>query len=242
MGKLTAIKVKNAKPGRGADGKPTNARLSDGSGLSLLVKPNGAKSWVLRVQVNGKSRDVGLGAVDVEGIRAGAFGDDDPLADLPLMQRTMLTLAEAREKAAALRKLAKAGADPVTERDRERKVMPTFAEAVTAAHDALKSGWSDKTAKAFKASLEEHAVPKIGALRVDAIGASEIVLMLALSPRRGAGGPMPYPMHAKCALAFPSKRQARTLPPCRLLICPPSWLTSWLGKAAPAAWRCCSLS
>jgi integrase len=179
MGKLTAIKVKNAKPGRGADGKPTNARLSDGSGLSLLVKPNGAKSWVLRVQVNGKSRDVGLGAVDVEGIRAGAFGDDDPLADLPLMQRTMLTLAEAREKAAALRKLAKAGADPVTERDRERKVMPTFAEAVTAAHDALKSGWSDKTAKAFKASLEEHAVPKIGALRVDAIGASEIVLMLA---------------------------------------------------------------
>jgi integrase len=179
MGKLTAIKVKNAKPGRGADGKPTNARLSDGSGLSLLVKPNGAKSWVLRVQVIGKSRDVGLGAVDVEGIRAGAFGAHDPLADLPLMQRTLLTLAEAREKAAALRKLAKAGANPVTERDRERRVIPTFAEVVIAAHDALKSGWSDKTAKAFKASLEEHAVPKLGAMRVDAIGSSEIVLTLA---------------------------------------------------------------
>jgi integrase len=178
MGKLTAIKVKNAKPGRGADSKSTNARLSDGSGLSLLVKPNGAKSWVLRVQVNGKSRDVGLGAVDGDGIRAGAFGDHDPLADVPLMQRTILTLAEAREKAAALRKLAKAGANPVTERDRERKAIPTFAEAVAAAHDALKSGWSVKTAKAFKASLEEHAVPKLGALRVDAIGASEIVLTL----------------------------------------------------------------
>jgi hypothetical protein len=67
MGKLTAIKVKNAKPGRGADGKPTNARLSDGSGLSLLVKPNGAKSWVLRVQVNGKSRELLIGTASGPG-------------------------------------------------------------------------------------------------------------------------------------------------------------------------------
>ena len=41
MGKLTALRVKNAPPGRHADGL----------GLYLLVSPNQARSWVLRVQV-----------------------------------------------------------------------------------------------------------------------------------------------------------------------------------------------
>lgn len=177
MGKLTTIKVKTAKPGQGADGKPTNARLSDGAGLSLLIKPTGAKSWVLRVQVDGKSRDIGLGNVEIENNRA--FGDHDPLAAIPLMQRTSLTLAEAREKAAALRKLAKAGADPVAERDKERQKTPTFTEAMNAAHEALKAGWSDKTEKAFLSSLKDHAVPKLGSMKVGAIGASDVVLALA---------------------------------------------------------------
>jgi len=39
MGQLTAISAKNAKPGRHSDGK----------GLYLLVKPSGAKSWLLRI-------------------------------------------------------------------------------------------------------------------------------------------------------------------------------------------------
>ena len=113
MGKLTAIKVKNAKPGKGAGGKPTNSRLSDGDGLSLLVKPSGAKVWVLRVQVDKRSRDIGLGSVDLERIDRKWFGGDDPLAGISLMRQTSLTLEEAREKARVLRKIAKAGADPV---------------------------------------------------------------------------------------------------------------------------------
>jgi hypothetical protein len=91
----------------------------------------------------------------------------------------MLTLAEAREKAAALRRLVKAGIDPVAERDRERKHIPTFAEAVTEAHAELSRGWADRTAKAFLASLVEHANPKLGALKVSGIGAQEIVVALA---------------------------------------------------------------
>ena len=50
MGELTAIKVKNAKPGKGPEGKAKALRLSDGSGLQLLVQPSGGKSWVLRVR------------------------------------------------------------------------------------------------------------------------------------------------------------------------------------------------
>lgn len=50
---LTALQVKNAKPGRHADGR----------GLYLLVRESGSRSWVLRTQVNGRRQDLGLGSV-----------------------------------------------------------------------------------------------------------------------------------------------------------------------------------
>ncbi len=180
MGRLTSLKVRNAKPLRDATGKAKANRLLDGDGLSLLVKPSGGKSWVLRVQVSGKSRDIGLGSFDPDGRGNKAFGPHNPLGDMPLMSRTILTLDQARDKAAALRKMAKAGANPVTERDKERRAIPTFAEAVTAAHEGLKSGWAIRTADAFKASLLEHACPKLGPMKVDSIAASDIIIALAV--------------------------------------------------------------
>ena len=179
MGKLTSIKVRTARPGTGAGGKPSKAIFQDGDGLFLLVKPSGARFWMLRVQADGKRRDIGLGAVDAVGAGRDAFGDHNPLTAIPLMLRKSLTLAEAREKAAALRKLAKAGANPVAERDKERRMIPTFAEAVALAHESLSSGWAERTAKAFKASLEEHACPKLGTMRVEQIGAADIIAALA---------------------------------------------------------------
>jgi|GEM_PF-360073 len=185
MPKLTVAEVRNAKPGENSAGRPAKRVLVDGAGLLLVVAPSGARNWILRVQdgkdAKGKPRrrDIGLGAVD-DGAGRRAFGHgDDRAGVLPLMQRRMLTLAEAREKAAALRRLVKAGVDPLAERDKARRVVPTFAEAVTAAHEALSRGWADRTAKAFLASLIEHANPALGALKVDAIGASEIILALA---------------------------------------------------------------
>jgi hypothetical protein len=74
---------------------------------------------------------------------------------------------------------AKAGGNPKAERDKERRSIPTFEEAVKEAHAALASGWSAKTGKGFLASLTEHAVPKLGTLKVDSIGAPDIVLALA---------------------------------------------------------------
>src|SRR5690349_955875 len=92
MGRLNAVTVKNAKPGRHADG----------DGLYLLVKHSGARSWMLRVQVDGRRRDFGLGSVSFESIAA----------DIPIERRKILTLGEAREKARIGRALAKAGLDP----------------------------------------------------------------------------------------------------------------------------------
>ncbi|MEO6718637.1 MAG: integrase family protein, partial [Novosphingobium sp.] len=179
MGKLTVTKVRSAKPARDESGRPRATKFNDGQGLFLFVKATGSKSWMLRVQVDGQRRDIGLGGVDVDGAGREAFGSHDPLASIPLMLRKSLSLAEAREKAAALRKLAKAGANPVTERDKERRAIPTFAEAVIAAHEGLASGWAVRTADAFKASLVEHACPKLGTMRVDQIGAADIIAALA---------------------------------------------------------------
>lgn len=180
MAKLTVAKVRAAKPRIGADSRPAKATYQDGAGLFLICAATGARSWMLRVQVDGKRRDIGLGAVDDANLGRNAFGEsDERLDETPLMLRRSLTLAEAREKAAALRKLAKAGSDPVIERDKERVRVPTFAEAVAEAYQALKSGWADRTAKAFKASLTEHAIPRLGGLRVDAIGSPEVITALA---------------------------------------------------------------
>jgi integrase len=167
MPQLTALSTKNAKPGRHADGR----------GLYLLVKPSGAKSWLLRVQVDGKRRDIGLGSFAEAPKKAPTEGS--AVIAIPLLQRKVLTLAEAREKADLLRTAAKSGLDPIAERDRERRSLPTFREASIIAHDALKDGWTVKVAQVFLRSLENHAFPTLGAKRVDHITAGDITAALA---------------------------------------------------------------
>lgn len=157
MGSLTVEAVRNAKPGRHCDG----------DGLYLLVKPTGARSWLLRVVANGKRRDIGLGAVDLS--PRSKQSDKEAVPAIPLMLLRSLSLKEAREKAAALRKIAHAGLDPVAERDRERRTIPTFAEALKLAHAEFSKGWVDKHAAAFLSSLETHVLPHIGRQRVDVI-------------------------------------------------------------------------
>lgn len=180
MGRLTAAKVRTAKPRVGPDGRFIKTTFQDGEGLLLVCAPSGAKSWILRVQVEGKRKDIGLGAADPDGTGTSAFSaTDHRLEHIPIMLRRRLTLSEAREKAAALRKIAKAGKDPKAERDRLQARIPTFEEAALAAHETLSKGWEDKTAKAFLASLKEHAVPRLGNMRVNAIGGADVIATLS---------------------------------------------------------------
>jgi integrase len=168
MGKLTALTVKTKKPGRHADG----------DGLYMLVKPTGAKSWLIRVQVDGKRRDVGLGTVDTSARPVAKEGDTPPI-DIPILQRKLLTLSEAREKAGLLRGAAKAGLDPILERDRGRRATPRFRDAAKDAHEALKEGWTAKGAKTFLSSLTNHAFPTMGDTRVSDITSADITTALA---------------------------------------------------------------
>jgi Arm DNA-binding domain len=98
MGYLTVRKVEHAKPGR----------YTDVHGLLLHVRPSGSKYWVLLIQIDGRRRDVGLGSVS-------QYDSLSELDEVPLLEKCVLTLAEARLKAATLRQMAKAGRDPVAE-------------------------------------------------------------------------------------------------------------------------------
>lgn len=149
-GKLTALKVKALKePGR----------HSDGNGLVLYIKETGAKTWVLRVQVDGKRRDFGLGS----------------LADV--------SLAEAREKADDLRKQYRSGIDPVAAKRAVKQAtasVPTFREAAAQTHAEHKLGWRNVKHKAqWISSLEAYAYPAIGDLPVDEIAGPAIRDLLA---------------------------------------------------------------
>src|SRR5437879_13363886 len=89
-------------------------RYGDGGNLYLDVRENGSKNWVLRVTIHGKRHDLGLGSARL------------------IHGRQAVTLAEAGEKAFELRKLARAGGDPLAERRKERapiRIVPSFEAA-----------------------------------------------------------------------------------------------------------------
>ena len=100
MTRLTAVKVKNLKlPGR----------YGDGNGLYPNIAPSGSKSWIQRVMIKGKRRDLGLG---------GYPG---------------ISLAEARNLASDNKRAVKEGRNPVSAKKTDRaasKVVPTPAPGV----------------------------------------------------------------------------------------------------------------
>ncbi|MBV2147447.1 tyrosine-type recombinase/integrase [Sphingobium sp. AS12] len=134
-------------------------RHSVGESLILCVSPSGARSWIARVRDGeGKRRDMGLG----------------PFADL--------TLAEAREKARALRKAGRDGMPILTRAERRRAIrkVPTFKEAAEIVHAERKVVWSNgKHVDQWKNTLETYAYPKLGHLPVDKIGVNQVVEAVA---------------------------------------------------------------
>ena len=144
-GKLTARFVATVmQPGR----------HGDGNGLYLLVKPSGAKSWVLRTVVRGRRCDIGLGG-------------------FPLV-----SLAEARTAAFDNRKLARAGGDPLALK--RRPDIPVLEDAARTVIEIHKPTWRDggKSAGQWEASLRQHVFPRLGTKRVDTITTADVMAVL----------------------------------------------------------------
>ena len=144
MPQLTAARVKAvAEPGR----------YGDGAGLYLNVAPGGSKSWVQRIVVNGRRRDIGLGGYPTVG------------------------LAEARTQAAANRVVVSEGRDPVAEKRRPPK--PTFKEAAHQVHQANLPRWRNKKhAAAWIRTLERFAFPAFGNMPVDQVTRADVLAVL----------------------------------------------------------------
>jgi integrase len=137
MGKLTALKVRSlSEPGR----------YADGDGLFLDVTDKAAGRWVLRVQSNGRRREIGLGSLK------------------------NVSLADARDSAFVMRKKIAQGIDPVAERKQERQTVPTFRDAAKLVHEEHEKAWKNgKHQNQWLATLTTYAFPKIGDLPVDKI-------------------------------------------------------------------------
>lgn len=101
--------------------KAAPGATADADGLYLKITPAGSASWQYRYQIGGgKRRMMGLGACSV------------------------VTLAQAREKAAEARKMVKQGIDPLAAKEAEAPArVTTFADAATAYVDGRAGGWSN---------------------------------------------------------------------------------------------------
>ena len=132
-------------------------RYADGNGLYLIVDPSGAKRWMLRTVVQGKRRDIGLGGI------------------------SLVSLAEARESATELRRIARGGGDPLTERRKARSIVPTFEEAAYKVHAEHSASWKNsKHVAQWISTLEQYVFPVFGTQRVDQIDTPDV--LNALSP------------------------------------------------------------
>ncbi len=139
---LTAISIRNAAPGRHADG----------NGLYLHVDDSGAKRWVLRTVIRGKRHELGLGGL------------------------SLVSLAEAREEAIRLRKIARKGGDPLAERRQERRVVLTFEEAARQVHEGLIPTFRNAKHQAqWITTLETYAFPTFGRRPVDGVTSADVL-------------------------------------------------------------------
>lgn len=132
-------------------------RHSDGGGLYLSID-GGRRRWIFRFRDKrtGKVREMGLGAA----------GD--------------VTLAKAREKAAAARQAVKEGKDPIASaRDALRSAaVPTFGELADQFIASMEGQWrNDKHRWQWRHTLTEYAKPLRGK-RVDEIGVEDVLACL----------------------------------------------------------------
>lgn len=137
ISKLTALTASRIK---------AKGLYSDGNNLYLQVSSSGAKSWLFRFMLNGKSREMGLGAYNA------------------------VSLAEARERASEARRLLSLGRDPIAVRnDQKAKVKleeeraRTFKQCAEAYIEAHRAGWrNSKHVSQWTNTLATYAYPVFG--------------------------------------------------------------------------------
>ncbi|CAM3333514.1 tyrosine-type recombinase/integrase [Klebsiella grimontii] len=131
---LTDIKVRTAKP------TDKQYKLTDGSGMHLLVHPNGSKYWRLQYRFGGKQKMLALGVYPE------------------------VSLADARARRDEARKLLANGIDPGDKKKNdkvEQEEARTFEQLAIEWH-ATNKKWSEEHSRRVLKSLEDNLFPAIG--------------------------------------------------------------------------------
>jgi len=139
-------------------------RFADGGGLYLQVGEKGTKSWLFRFMLDGKARQMGLGAVHT------------------------ISLPEAREAALKCRKLLHEGMDPIEARKEalisqqlQTASAMTFKECAEAYIKSHSAGWRNaKHTAQWTSTLKTYVFPVFGSLPVQAVDTA--LVMKALDP------------------------------------------------------------
>ncbi len=142
--------------------KPGLHFVGEVAGLALQVVPSGARTWILRIQIGGKRRDMGLGG----------FPD--------------VTLAKAREAARVARQKVKEGHDPIEQNKAARSALraanlaaKTFKECALSYIEAHKATWSNvKHAAQWGSTLATYAYPVMGDLLVRDVALPHVLAVL----------------------------------------------------------------
>lgn len=158
---LTDTEIKNAKAG------PKPAKMFDGRGLYLFVRPAGGKWWRLKYIFNGKEKLLSLGI----------YPD--------------VTLKAARDKREAARKLLADGIDPGENRKavkaaRAGQAANSFEVVAREWFEMKKPEWVESHASKIIARLENDVFPWLGSRPIVELTAVEILATLKRISERGA--------------------------------------------------------
>ena len=145
--------------------KPTDKsfKLTDSSGLYLLIKPNGSKLWYMKYRIDGKEKKL-------------AFG---PYPDVSLFK--------ARQLRDAARAKVREGGDPAADKkiaQQKKKNGQTFRQIAMNWHAGHRR-WSAHYATTIQRRLEMYIFPDIGGSLIDQITTEDLLLALRKVESKG---------------------------------------------------------
>lgn len=128
-------------------------KYGDGGNLYLIVSESGSRKWVLRFTWRGSAKEMGLGSAK------------------------LVSLAEAREKAATALRMVARGINPIEERKRDNGT-PTFGDMADSVCQTLSDGFRNEKHKAqWKSTLKTYAAP-LRSKPVDTITTDDILTVI----------------------------------------------------------------
>ncbi|EOW6770380.1 tyrosine-type recombinase/integrase [Cronobacter muytjensii] len=158
---LNDMQIRRAKPEAKA------YTLGDGQGLSLLIEPNGSKSWRFRYRFAGKPKMISLGVYPT------------------------ITLADARSRRDDARKLVAEGKNPSGVRKEQKLALLTesenaFEKIAREWHQMKSAKWSAGYASDIMEAFQNDIFPYVGIRPVGEIKPLELLNVLRKIEKRGA--------------------------------------------------------